>query len=303
MPTDRLSPPDFLPTNAVAASDGLAQSPIWMAHHRINAACLETPAFEPLLLAHYRNEVPVQYVRIGNKSWQGTRPAGSFALLPPETSAELAWETPEDAVFVAVTPTFLASIFERTQGMGASSITVSADISFHNADLAHLVRLFYSETRNNNARGRIYVESLALLLGVHLLQSHCHVRPCNFAGKRLARRELTDAVAFIHDNLGGNLSLSEVAAVAGYSPYHFHRLFRQTVGKPLHEYVIAARVEKAASLLACGAANIAAVAAQVGFADQTHLSRHCKRLMGVTPGNILPTKKARFADTDTVGAF
>jgi AraC-like DNA-binding protein len=78
------------------------------------------------------------------------------------------------------------------------------------------------------------------------------------------------------------VSLRELAAAAALSPFHFHRLFRTQIGLPPHEYLLRRRLLRARALLSTGQ-PAAYVAAATGFSDQSHLTRHFKRLLGVTP--------------------
>lgn len=71
------------------------------------------------------------------------------------------------------------------------------------------------------------------------------------------------------------------------SPNYFSRLFKETTGITPHQYVIRCRVEEAQDLLRQGKLSIAEIATQVGFVDQSHLNRHFKRLVGVTPKTFL----------------
>ncbi len=64
---------------------------------------------------------------------------------------------------------------------------------------------------------------------------------------------------------------------------HLVRTFHQHVGIPPHEYMVQLRLERARSMLATGA-PAAEAAHHAGFADQSHLHRHFKRVIGVTPG-------------------
>jgi AraC-like DNA-binding protein len=78
-------------------------------------------------------------------------------------------------------------------------------------------------------------------------------------------------------------ALKELAFECGYSSYHLLRLFRDGVGVPPYEFLNIVRVERSKSLLRRGV-RPAEVALQVGYADQAHLTRQFKRLVGVTPG-------------------
>jgi AraC family transcriptional regulator len=94
-------------------------------------------------------------------------------------------------------------------------------------------------------------------------------------------------VEYIEEHLDAGPSLEQIAAVARLSPFHFARQFRAATGLPPHQYVIARRVERARQLLEGGSdRSLAEVAMRVGFSDQSQLSRHFKRLVGVTPGKF-----------------
>ena len=81
-----------------------------------------------------------------------------------------------------------------------------------------------------------------------------------------------------------NLSISDLAAVAGLSEYHFMRCFRATTGLTAHQYVLQLRLRKARHLLAQDRPP-SEVACALGFADQSHLNRHFRAAYGLTPAN------------------
>jgi AraC-like DNA-binding protein len=84
-------------------------------------------------------------------------------------------------------------------------------------------------------------------------------------------------------DVAANPSLDELARVAGVDKYRLIRLFRAGVGMPPHRYLLAERIRRARRLLEAGH-PIAGVAAATGFADQSHLHRHFRRGLDVTPG-------------------
>jgi AraC family transcriptional regulator len=105
---------------------------------------------------------------------------------------------------------------------------------------------------------------------------------------RSARHEgrpawLDRARQHLHDRYTDPLKLSDVAAEVGVEPERLARTFRRAFGEPMASYLRRLRVEVAAGLLAGGDVPISQVAADVGFADQSHLTRCFARYLGITP--------------------
>lgn len=95
---------------------------------------------------------------------------------------------------------------------------------------------------------------------------------------------------YIFENHERNISLEELAGLANLSPFHLNHVFTQEVGMPPHAFQIQVRIATAKKLIRAGL-PLAGVAAMIGFADQSHLIRHFKRLTKITPGEYLKTAK------------
>ena len=92
------------------------------------------------------------------------------------------------------------------------------------------------------------------------------------------------ARAVLHDRYADSLSLNEIAEAIGVEPERLARGFRQAYGESLGDYLRRIRVNAAAQLLASTDEPISAVAGEVGFADQSHLTRWFGRYLETTPG-------------------
>ena len=92
---------------------------------------------------------------------------------------------------------------------------------------------------------------------------------------------------YVEEHLDGGPTLAQMAAVVRLNPFHFARQFKAATGLAPHQYVILRRVERAKQLLEAGTdLSLAEVAPGAGFSDQSQLSHHFKRLVGVTPGRF-----------------
>ncbi|MBV8361089.1 MAG: helix-turn-helix transcriptional regulator [Deltaproteobacteria bacterium] len=91
---------------------------------------------------------------------------------------------------------------------------------------------------------------------------------------------------WIEADLGGGLSIAELAREAHLSPYHFSRAFKTATGVLPHNYLTAWRIEYAKELLATSEMPMSEIALEVGFSSQTHLTNCFHRLVGVTPGEF-----------------
>ncbi len=94
---------------------------------------------------------------------------------------------------------------------------------------------------------------------------------------------LTPVIAFVEEHLGERFTLHDLAREVQVSSFYFVRIFKQRTGLTPHQYVMSRRVARARRLLEEGELPIAAIAAETGFASQSHLTELFRREVGVTP--------------------
>ena len=103
-------------------------------------------------------------------------------------------------------------------------------------------------------------------------------------------RAVKETREFLDAHFDQDVALEHLAQLAGMSPFHLNRIFRREVGMPPHAYQIQLRIARAKEMLRTGF-PIADVSHRTGFADQSHFTRHFKRMVGVTPGQFVPQRK------------
>jgi AraC family transcriptional regulator len=215
-------------------------------------------------------------------------PAGAISLVPAGSSAQWRWSGRRDLLAIYLESGLVAQVAAEAFDLDPARLTVPPLDSLELPPLRAAIEAVGAELTAGEAGGRLAAESLANVLAVHLIR---HVLAPRRAARgrdgTLPRGRLRAVVEYIEEHLGAGPSLEQMAAVARLSAYHFARQFKATTGLPPYQFVIARRVERARELLQAGTdLSLAEVAADVGFSDQSQFSRHFKRALGVTPGQL-----------------
>jgi AraC family transcriptional regulator len=141
-----------------------------------------------------------------------------------------------------------------------------------------------TELESAGSPNRLYAESLANVLAVHLLRRYsASAQPVRDAIGELPKYRLRRTTEFINDNLDRDMTLAEIAAQVEMSPYHFARMFKQSTGLAPYQYVLEQRIARAKTLLAETQLPLVEIAYRLGFADQSHFTAVFRRLTATTP--------------------
>jgi len=150
--------------------------------------------------------------------------------------------------------------------------------------LHHIALVLRATSIADSVAGRLYAESLANALAVHLLKRYA---ACGSLGRKcpasLSPLKLRRTTAYIQAHLEHELSLTELAAVVQMSPAHFARIFKRATGRSPHQYVLLCRIERAKGLLTETALPLSEISLQVGCRDQSYFTALFRRHVGTTP--------------------
>ena len=208
---------------------------------------------------------------------------GSCIIIPANTSQYAEWNKESGALCLAIDPT----IFAQTIYEVVNPDTVELLPLFATPDpLIYQIGVALKSTLTKQGdASRLYAETLVNSLILHLLENYTTTRSNlhDCIARKLPQYKLQQVIDYIDAYLDRDLSLQELSALVQMSPHYFSQLFKVSTGTTPHQYVIRCRIKRAKDLLRLGTLSIAEIATQVGFADQSHLHRHFKSLMGITP--------------------
>jgi AraC family transcriptional regulator len=183
------------------------------------------------------------------------------------------------SISIALAP----ALIDRAAARNRRPPTIAARHKVRDARIEQIAWALASEVASGNLHGASYLEGLGLALAAYLLAPP---RDASMRAPTLDAARLAALSAIIEARLDASLSIPRLAREVDLSPTHLKRLFRATVGLPLHAYIVQRRVDRAKYLLEQKDMPIAEVAAAVGFAHQSHMSRWLRRLLGTTPLRI-----------------
>ena len=282
-------PRTIQPESVRFSSDALNWPHLNIGHREVDPGSLELPAGA----THHLIFVSLTKGRCSRSSAEGLSEtefeAGHVSIQP--AFKPVRWESDTHLSFavLCLEPGFLNRVAEETFDIRASELQLKAVERQRDPLVTDLAGLLSREVLNGDSASPLLAESAATQLAVHLVR-HYTERPLLEKADRSTppHRAVVRASEFIHDNYARGLRLADIAAAAHLSPFHLIRLFGKSTGVTPHQYLIQVRVNMARSLLSAGAdaGSLADVAAAVGFADQSHLTRHFKRVLGLTPKQL-----------------
>ncbi|MBB3424524.1 AraC family transcriptional regulator [Rhizobium sp. BK312] len=212
-------------------------------------------------------------------------PAGMISLLPPGMPLSTRLSVPTRALDVSIEANLLGEV-------AGELFDCSADIEIipqFGAICPSLASLMYAvkwTLREPVYHSILKIEYLTRALAADVLAKHAVERKRPFVadcGSKLSCRQLQRVLEYIEQNLSRDLSLNELATIAGVSKTIFVYRFKNSMKETPHRYLIRARVRRGQELLVRSKMPIADIAVICGFADHAHFTSVFKRIMGNTP--------------------
>lgn len=273
----------LLPRSPLLSSHSLGWDGILVQHHQQPAWEMPeyTPSHHTLTLQHHSHTVASERVLNGKLRTEQLQ-AGDVALIPVDVAHKKLWRRDCNFTLLMLDPVHVARI--TSEVTDNSQFELLPQFAKSDPLIYQIGIALKSELETDRPSDRLYIDSLMTALIAHLMRHYSTVPlvtspPIN----GLSKYQLERTIEYINAHLTQELNLSELADAVGVSKFYFCRLFKQSMGSTPHQYVIEQRVERAKQLLQQRQFAIADVALQCGFANQSHLNRHFKRIVGITP--------------------
>jgi AraC family transcriptional regulator len=209
---------------------------------------------------------------------------GTFTFVPAFRESEWMWDSEVEILELYLSATFLERIAIENCDRTPQTIELIDRFAMRDLLLEQLALTLYTELTHNPLKNQLYIESLQHLVAVHLLRHHCatEVLETPAIGK-LSPLKLHQVIDYIQVHLERNMELKEFAELTQLSVHHFGKLFKQSMGVPLHQYVLKCRIKRAKELLVDPQLSIVEIAQRVGFCDQSHFTNVFRRHTNLTP--------------------
>jgi AraC family transcriptional regulator len=252
---------------------------------------VEIPARANTTIAIHVGRSVLVDCRRGGITHRGVSVHGYSDIIPAGTPSRWELKDTDTVLLLSVGQDLLRSVTEES-GLDSRHIEILNRFQTRDTQIEHIGWVLKAEMETGYPNGRLYIESLAQALAIHLLNRHSsQSHEVTLPKGGIPGHRLKQVLAYIEDNLSQDLSLHNIADVSGLSASYFKTAFRASVGHPVHQYVIQRRVERARSLLSEGELPICQIALETGFAHQSHLAYHMRRVLGVTPKTLLSKER------------
>lgn len=224
---------------------------------------------------------------VGGVRRRGVQKSGDTAFVP--AGADGLWE--DDAACRLLRLVLRPSLLEQVAvelGKDAAKVELRPRLGLRDIRIDAIGWAIKAELEADVPSDPLYIDSLASALAVCLIEMATAGAPeaARSRAPGLSARRLRMLVDFIEMNLDQTLRLADLAAAAGLSATRLKTAFRESMGMPLHQYVIRRRVEYARALITTTAMPVSRIASAAGFAHQSHMTSTMRRVLGRTPSEI-----------------
>ena len=211
--------------------------------------------------------------------------AGATYLYDLKRDPRYVIDKPFHSLFFYLPRSALADIAKQTGAPRIGELAYQPGIGHDDAVVRHLGASLVEALHRQDEANQLFIDHAMLALTAHVAQTYGGLRrSAELARGGLAPWQAKRACERLESDLGGRLSLQQVAAEFDLSVSHFSRAFRISTGLPPHQWLLHQRVKAAKQLMTVRDLPLSDIAMSAGFANQSHFTRVFSAVVGVSPG-------------------
>lgn len=225
------------------------------------------------------------YTREINGEYQaGEVLAGDIIITPPTAQFQSQITGKLQFACVWMTIDYMKTIANSIGMVGVQDILVKSAFKYRDPLVEALFKAIIARISQNDTPSKIYIETMARALCIHLLSTPL-VTPITQLNYRrtLSQPRIDQLRRYILENIDRKISTPELAKLACISPFHFCRVLKRTVSQTPQGFIRSCRLEQAKLLVQASNQPLAQIAYACGFTTQSHFTQLFRERYGLSP--------------------
>jgi AraC family transcriptional regulator len=208
--------------------------------------------------------------------------AGSVGVTAPGHASTLRWRAIGTRPLTSLQIYLAPELFTGLRADGDDrALTVLPDVLAADDPVVSTVGIALGWALETQASS-LYADSAAQFLAAHVVERHLKCRSAP-RGRGLGGKALAAVIEYMQTHLADEVTLDQLAAVAGLSKHHFLRSFKTATGVTPHGFLVEIRMQRASELLLNRTSAVSWVAAQCGYRNASHFAAAFSRHHGASP--------------------
>jgi AraC family transcriptional regulator len=211
-------------------------------------------------------------------------PAGATYLYDLKHDPRYVIDKPFHSLFFYLPRSALDGLTEQSRTPRVGQLTCQLGVGHDDAVIRHIGASLQEGLRRPDETNQLFVDHMMVAFTAHVAQAYGGLRLGGEPTRGgLAPWQVKRACERLDSDLGGKLSLQQIAAEFDLSVSHFARAFRISTGLPPHQWLLRQRVKAAKQLMTIRDLPLSEIAISAGFANQSHFTRMFSATVGVSP--------------------
>ena len=272
-----------MPRPPTFSNAGQGESSLTIERYQQSSAEIDLPPLpDHRLTLHLSGLTSIEKLDQGSKrQWSD---AGQIFVNPAGEAKRCHFKGRPNLLMLHIPRSFINEVALEAFAVDPDRVVLVQQFAVPDLAVDQLGRLMMTEAETGGLGGQVMIDTLARALAVHLLRRYSSIAPARLDQPTpMPGWRLRQVIDFMKANLSGDLSLPQLASVAGLGSSQFAHAFRIAVGQPPYRYLVSLRIERARELLEHTTLPVIDIAMQCGFQQPNHFTTMFGKVTGMSP--------------------